>query len=70
MEAYCNRMGLNSQSIRFLYDRQCLQEGQTPKDVNMEDGDVIGMNEPSSYCINLYADVVLQQTGGYFAVIK
>eukprot|EP01119_Soliformovum_irregulare_P008738 TRINITY_DN21847_c0_g1_i1.p2 TRINITY_DN21847_c0_g1~~TRINITY_DN21847_c0_g1_i1.p2 ORF type:complete len:104 (-),score=29.52 TRINITY_DN21847_c0_g1_i1:267-578(-) len=50
MDAYCHRSGVDSQSIRFLYDGNRILETQSPKELNMEDNDVI--------------DAVLQQTGG------
>eukprot|EP01132_Coremiostelium_polycephalum_P001313 gene1313-1657_t len=51
MDAYCQRQGVNPNSIRFLYDGQRVQPERTPKEYGMENNDVI--------------DVALQQTGGY-----
>jgi len=51
MEAYCGRQGVDISSIRFLYDGQRVQPDQTPKELEMEDNDVI--------------DAVLSQTGGF-----
>jgi len=50
MDAYCQRQGVDATSIRFLYDGQRIQAEQTPKELEMEDNDII--------------DAVLQQTGG------
>eukprot|EP01121_Diplochlamys_sp_Union-15-3_P000506 TRINITY_DN10443_c0_g5_i1.p1 TRINITY_DN10443_c0_g5~~TRINITY_DN10443_c0_g5_i1.p1 ORF type:complete len:114 (-),score=29.78 TRINITY_DN10443_c0_g5_i1:97-399(-) len=50
MEAYCSRQGIDPNSIRFLWEGQRLREEQTPKELGMEDNDVI--------------DAVLMQTGG------
>lgn len=57
MDAYCQRqsvplslMQLNPGNVRFLFDGERLHEGQTPKELNMENGDEI--------------DVVIEQTGG------
>jgi len=50
MDAYCARQSIALNSVRFLYDGQRINPEQTPKDLDMEDNDLI--------------DVVLQQTGG------
>ena len=42
---------LGSNNVRFLFDGERLHENQTPKDLNMENGDEI--------------DVVIEQVGGY-----
>jgi len=49
-EAYCQKKGVASNSIRFLYDGARVGEDDTPKTLNMEDNDVI--------------DALIQQTGG------
>lgn len=41
---------LNVNNVRFLFDGERLHENQTPKDLNMENGDEI--------------DVVIEQVGG------
>jgi small ubiquitin-related modifier len=41
---------LNIANVRFLFDGERLHEGQTPKDLGMENGDEI--------------DVVIEQVGG------
>lgn len=51
MEAYCTREGQDANSVRFLYNGTRVQQEQTPKELEMEDNDVI--------------DAVLHQTGGY-----
>ena len=51
VDAYCTRQGVSPSSIRFLYDGRRIQPDQTPKDLAMEDGDII--------------DAMLQQTGGH-----
>lgn len=50
MEAYCERQSLNPNSARFLYEGSRISVEQTPKELEMEDNDVI--------------DVALQQVGG------
>lgn len=50
MDAYCQRQSLNVANVRFLFDGERLHEGQTPKELNMENGDEI--------------DVVIEQVGG------
>lgn len=57
MDAYCQRQSvlirltqLNVSNVRFLFDGERLHETQTPKDLNMENGDEI--------------DVVIEQVGG------
>jgi small ubiquitin-related modifier len=46
---------LNTGQVRFLFDGERLHEGQTPKDLNMENGDEI--------------DVVIEQVGGKGAIL-
>ena len=41
MNAFCNRQGVNIHSVRFLFDGQRINPNQTPRDLEMEDGDVI-----------------------------
>lgn len=43
-------MQLKANNVRFLFDGERLHENQTPKDLNMENGDEI--------------DVVIEQVGG------
>lgn len=43
MEAYCARQGVQKHQMRFLFDGQPLTETSTPAELNMEEGDVIGM---------------------------
>ena len=45
-----NFIKLNVGNVRFLFDGERLHETQTPKDLNMENGDEI--------------DVVIEQVGG------
>lgn len=49
-DAYHGRMGTKAGSTRFLYNGERLLPTNTPKELDMHDGDVI--------------DAVLQQTGG------
>ena len=51
-EAKCTfaAIQLNVNNVRFLFDGERLHETQTPKDLNMENGDEI--------------DVVIEQVGG------
>ena len=41
MAAYCERQGVDRQTVRFLFDGERLRGTQTPDDVDMEDGDAI-----------------------------
>ena len=50
IDAYCERQGVSPTAIRFLFDGRRIQPDQTPKDLGMEDGDII--------------DAMLFQTGG------
>lgn len=52
MDAYCQRQGLAANNVRFLFDGERLHEAQTPKELNMENGDQI--------------DVLVEQVGGCF----
>ena len=50
MNAYCDRMGLRTHSVRFLFDGYNVQESDTPAGLDMEEGDTV--------------EVFHQQTGG------
>ncbi|RUS16778.1 ubiquitin-related domain-containing protein [Endogone sp. FLAS-F59071] len=50
MEAYCDRQGKTTNSVRFLYDGIRIQPTNTPNELEMEDGDSI--------------DVMVEQIGG------
>lgn len=50
MNAFCQRQGVTMNSVRFLFDGSRINVDQTPKDLEMEDGDTI--------------DVMVQQEGG------
>lgn len=50
-DAYVSRFRISKTTVRFLYNGVRLNDKDTPKMLDMEDGDII--------------DVVLQQTGGY-----
>lgn len=51
MDAYCTRQGIDSNSIRFLFDGERVMPDSTAKDLQLQDGDLI--------------DAVLMQTGGF-----
>eukprot|EP00276_Gloeochaete_wittrockiana_P004558 CAMPEP_0184655112 /NCGR_PEP_ID=MMETSP0308-20130426/12735_1 /TAXON_ID=38269 /ORGANISM="Gloeochaete witrockiana, Strain SAG 46.84" /LENGTH=91 /DNA_ID=CAMNT_0027091387 /DNA_START=30 /DNA_END=305 /DNA_ORIENTATION=+ len=51
-DSYCSRLSVSPSAIRFLFNGQRIQPDQTPKELEMEDNDVI--------------DAVLEQTGGSF----
>ena len=52
MSAYCARSKLAQSTVRFRFDGQAISENDTPRDLDMEDGDTI--------------EVFQQQTGGVF----
>ena len=41
MDAFCNRQGVAASSVRFLFDGARINSRQTPRELEMEDGDVI-----------------------------
>lgn len=49
-EAYCKKMGLNINQIRFIFDGNKIGKQQTPEELELEDNDLI--------------EVVVEQTGG------
>lgn len=49
-DTYYKRSGADQDSIRFIFDGQRLNANQTPKDLDMQDNDII--------------DAVIQQIGG------
>lgn len=50
MNAYCDRQGLNINTVRFLFDGVRIGPEKSPADLDMEDGDTI--------------DVMVEQVGG------
>lgn len=52
INAYCTRQSINPDAIRFLFDGERILAEKTPKELGLEDGDLI--------------DAVLMQTGGGF----
>eukprot|EP00727_Mastigamoeba_balamuthi_P007775 m51a1_g3618 putative ubiquitin-like protein smt3 (121) ;mRNA; f:83071-84091 len=50
MDTYCQRQGIVPSNMRFLFEGKRINADQSPKDLNMEDGDII--------------DALLQQVGG------
>lgn len=50
-DTYYKRSGAAQDSIRFIFDGQRLNGNQTPKELDMQDNDII--------------DAVIQQVGGY-----
>uniref|UniRef100_A0A4W3H877 Small ubiquitin-related modifier n=1 Tax=Callorhinchus milii TaxID=7868 RepID=A0A4W3H877_CALMI len=53
-ESYCQRQGVPMNSLRFLFEGQRIGDHQTPKELGMEDEDVI--------------EVYQEQTGGKTSV--
>ena len=49
-QAYCDRQGVAMSSLRFLFDGQRITDDMSPKQLEMEEGDVI--------------EVYQEQTGG------
>ena len=68
MHAYCNRKGVSTNSVRFIFDSDRINETQTPQQLDMEDGDRIhvrreqmgGMMHPTSGRLN-YEDLASQR---------
>ena len=52
MEVFLQKQGANENSCRFVYDGARVRHDDTPKGLNMEDGDVI--------------EAVVEQSGGTF----
>jgi len=48
MSTYCERAGLALQTIRFSFDGTRINEGDTPKSLDMEDGDTIEVFQQQS----------------------
>lgn len=53
-ESYCQRQGVPMNSLRFLFEGQRIADNHTPKELGMEEEDVI--------------EVYQEQTGGHSAV--
>ena len=68
MHDYCNRKGISTNAVRFLFEGNRLNEAMTPQNMNMEDGDRVhvrreqmgGMMHPTSGRLN-YEDLVSQR---------
>ena len=43
MNAFCSREGISTNSVRFLFDGNRVNETQTPAQLDMEDGDLIDL---------------------------
>jgi len=56
MTAYCNRLGLPPDGVRFLFDGDRIRGDQTPKDIGLEDSDII--------------DAMVRQIGGGTSLSK
>ena len=41
MDAFCNRQGISTNSVRFLFDGNKINKIQTPEQLDMENGNVI-----------------------------
>ena len=41
MHAFCSKLGVNINSVRFLFDGKRVNESQTPAQLDMESGDVL-----------------------------
>ena len=41
MQSFCNRQGIEMNSIRFLFDGQRINANESPQELDMDDGDVI-----------------------------
>ena len=41
MTAFCARQGLSVAAVRFLFDGSRISPRQTPRELEMEDGDII-----------------------------
>jgi small ubiquitin-related modifier len=50
MDAYCGRLGVQAESVRFMFDGDRLNPESSAEDAGMEDGDEI--------------DAMVEQTGG------
>ena len=50
MNAFCQRQGVNAQSVRFFFNGQCLSRlrERTPMNLAMKDGDIIRVAEAES----------------------
>ena len=55
IDAYTKRLGINTANVRFLVDGKRISPNDTPKTLEMEDGDIV--------------DCQLEQTGGFSAGI-
>ncbi|CAJ2513459.1 Uu.00g015780.m01.CDS01 [Anthostomella pinea] len=54
MTAFCERQGKNVASVRFLFEGQRVQAGDTPDSLEMNDGDTLEVHQEqvggSSHC--------------------
>ena len=48
MATYCERAGLDMQTIRFTFDGNRMKDSDTPKDLDMEEGDTIEVFQQQS----------------------
>ncbi|MCJ1308136.1 hypothetical protein MMC25_001788 [Agyrium rufum] len=45
MDAFCDRQGKSPTSVRFLFDGQRVQPGDTPDTLDMNDGDTLEVHQ-------------------------
>lgn len=43
--AYCNQQGVEPKTLRFFFDNQRINPGDTPGSLEMEDGDMIDVHQ-------------------------
>ena len=48
MSTYCERAGLDMQTIRFTFDGNRIKDSNTPKELDMEEGDTIEVFQQQS----------------------
>lgn len=45
MKAFCGRQGKELETVRFLYDGTRVQPGDTPNDLDLQDGDYLEVHQ-------------------------
>ncbi|TGZ83576.1 ubiquitin-like protein [Ascodesmis nigricans] len=45
MDAFCERQGKSTSSVRFLFDGTRVQPGDTPDSLDMQDGDTLEVHQ-------------------------
>ncbi|XP_033623948.1 small ubiquitin-related modifier 1-like [Fukomys damarensis] len=68
-ESYCQRLGVPMNSLRFLFEGQRIADNHTPKELRMEEEDVIEVYQEQTGCFEPAQKPNLINNDNYFIVL-